>query len=174
MFTDQKLTSYKNSTIFKARRGKPRQDHWKRHRLPRMKKASPLSYPWIVKIMMGRQLMCVGTVVHPHFVLTSARCVLDSSDKANSSDVLYIKSWDAEKLISFYKIVIHHQWKWYSGDYDLALIQTITPLESTICLNNIGKYIHYKKPVFRMSIISGCSLQFYWCQCPTSRVQKCS
>jgi len=132
----QKLTRFKNSTFFKARRGRPRRDHWKKDRSPRMKRASPFDYPWIVKIMLGRQLMCVGTVVHPHFVLTSAKCLLDSSDKANASDVLYIKSWDTERLISFYKIVIHHQWKWYSGEYDLALVQTITPLDSTVCLNN--------------------------------------
>jgi len=129
----------KNSTTIKSRRGRPRVDHWKKHRFPRMKRASPLAFPWIVKIMLGPQLMCVGTVVHPYFVLTSASCVLDSSRKTNnSSDVMYIQSWNKEKLISFYKIVIHHQWEWYTGDFDLALIQTLTPLRNTICLNSIA------------------------------------
>ena len=104
-----------------------------------MRKTSPMNYPWIVKIMLGQQLMCVGTVVHPYFVLTSARCLLESMDLTNLSEVLYIKSWDTEKLISVYKMVIHHQWEWYSGVFDLALIQTITPMANTICLNNKGR-----------------------------------
>ena len=107
-----------------------------------MKRASPVSYPWIVRIMLGRTLMCVGTAVHPHFVLTSAKCLLDSNFKANISDVMYIQSLDTGKLISFYKIVLHHQWKWYSGEFDLALIQTITPLDNTVCLNSKGTNLH--------------------------------
>jgi len=83
---------------------------------------SGADHPWVVRIMSGDNVQCVGTVVHPHYVLTSADCVNRTG--------LYILS-TTSKMVSLYKVYTYHQ----RSTTPVALIKTLTALETGfICL----------------------------------------
>ena len=57
---------------------------------------------------------------------------------SQKDSVMYIQTYNRENLISFYKTVIHHRWSWFKPEFDLALIQTLTPMQETVCLDVLG------------------------------------
>ena len=79
-------------------------------------------HPWVVRIMSMNSVACTGTVVHPHYVLTSADCVYNSTG-------LYILPPSIQP-VSLYKVWTQHQY---------SLLQTHTALlTSSICLARRG------------------------------------
>ena len=81
--------------------------------------------PWLYQIMAASRLVCVGTAISPHFVLTTAHCVLARAGPK------YLQQVGSQTFISLQSVVIHHQW---GLGWDLALIKTKTSLRHFICL----------------------------------------
>ena len=90
-------------------------------------------HPWVVRIMSGDRVECMGTVLHPHYVLTSADCVANRTG-------LYILSntFPPGQQVSLYKVYTHHQFI----TRHVALIQTLTALHnSCICMARRGGWV---------------------------------
>ena len=98
----------------------------------RIKKASSSQHPWVVKIMAASRLLCVGTAISRHYVLTSASCLVSRWEEEDiSRQMKYLQLMETDSFISLYRIVLHHQWRL---GQDLALVQTVTPLHHFLCL----------------------------------------
>ena len=54
----------------------------------RARRVPASSQPWLVRVMLASNLLCAGTVVHQHFVLTVASCLTNT----NFTQPLYIQA----------------------------------------------------------------------------------
>lgn len=100
-----------------------------KNKIRRKRKYMPIpgaEHPWVVRIMSGDHVECMGTVVDPHYVLTSADCL------ANRTGLYILSStFPLDQQVSLYKVYTHHQYI----TRHVALIQTLTALHnSCICM----------------------------------------
>ena len=100
--------------------------HWNKSQSSgRLRKVSGAAHPWLYQVRTGSRLACLGTAISAHFVLTTASCLV------GRGEVQHLQQVNSRAFISLYRVVLHHQW---SQGWDLALIQTKTPLHHFICL----------------------------------------
>ena len=127
-FDDREEVRRRRRARTRGKRNHPanRLTYWtKSHSPARLRKVTGAGQPWVYQIMTGSRLVCAGTAISTHFVLTTAQCV------QSRGEVQYLQQVGSRTFISLYRVVLHHQWSLGS---DLALIQTKTPLRHFICL----------------------------------------
>lgn len=95
--------------------------------------------PWQVAIHVANLgpvagLLCGGTAIAPHWILTAAHCFWDPSTQQRiPDDVLSMSTGGAKlsgvrKYIDVLEVIPHEKYRYGSWDNDIALVHTKTPL----------------------------------------------
>ncbi|KAM6970640.1 transmembrane protease serine 2 [Aplochiton taeniatus] len=105
------------------------------------------AWPWQVSLQIGREHVCGGSIISPHWILSAAHCFPDHMSSPVYWEVYsgYLRLSQMQAVVgnSVTKIIIHEKYKSDNNENDIALMRLQTPLRFSntvrpICLPNVG------------------------------------
>ena len=122
------------------------------------------AYPWQISIaLIGLPTsighFCGGSVVGDDWVVTAAHCV-DGTTKPESLKLVYGTNFLSQggQEVEVRQIIVHEKWDSAAFDYDVALIQTKQPIETTQIKLVVEKSAPELVPVGVLGTVSGWGL----------------